>query len=316
MYNGSDLAVIIPTRDRPSKLIELLESFSRQSIICQRIIIVDSGENIEDVLLTYRNVLHLEYYRTEIPGQISQRNLGLLKLTKSTQLVCLFDDDIVLHDGAIEAMLSFWNNLCPYDTAGVSFNIVNVPVERHNFITGLIGQTGPQAGKVLRSGRNTSIAHIKQSIKTEWLCGGATVWRQEVLLTHPHILSDSRWAIYEDLIYSFPIGKKLPMFVCAEAKLDHNHVYREYGLRHYSYLGYSETLWRFVFVKANADLSVSYFFWNQFAAILGRFFLSLFKFQIYQLYFIKGMFMACITAFKLNTLTDFSISSIAKYISK
>jgi glycosyltransferase involved in cell wall biosynthesis len=316
MFTGNDLAVIIPTRDRPSKLMELLESFCRQSIICQRIIIVDSGENIENVLQAYINVLHLEYYRTDNPGQISQRNLGISKLTNSTEFVCLFDDDIVLHDGALEAMVSFWNNNCPHNTAGVSFNIVNGPIESHNFITGLIGQTGPQAGKVLRSGRNTSIAHIRQSIKTEWLCGGATVWRQEVLLQYPHMLSDSKWAIYEDLIYSFPIGKIFPMFVCADARVDHNHVYREYGFRHHSYLGYSETLWRFAFVKSNSDLSVSYFFWNQSAAILGRFFLCIFKFQIYQLYFIKGMLMACVIAVKLNLSTDFSISSIAKYISK
>ena len=42
-YLIQDLAIIVPTKDRPQKIRTLLESIERQNVSCGRIIIIDSG---------------------------------------------------------------------------------------------------------------------------------------------------------------------------------------------------------------------------------------------------------------------------------
>ena len=53
-YSCNDIAIIIPTKDRPQKICNLLESIALQKTIPRRIIIVASGQNIEDKVLNPR----------------------------------------------------------------------------------------------------------------------------------------------------------------------------------------------------------------------------------------------------------------------
>lgn len=279
MYSSADVAIIVPTKDRPQKIRNFLDSLVSQTQYCKRIIIIDGGNSIEDVVKNYSNRLPVEYYACNPPGQIRQRNMAISKLDGRTSLVATFDDDIVLFPNALEKMLFFWNEKCPVETAGVSFNIVNCEPEKHHFLKGLIGLTGPEPGKVLKSGRNTPILNIRSDIQTQWLCGGATVWKQSILIANTYAVKDAKWAISEDLIFSYPIGKRYPMFVCADAKVNHEHVYDHKIKRKYRYYGRTETLWRFNFVASNVELSLGQFYWNQFATIIGRFLLGVVKFN-------------------------------------
>lgn len=293
MYNSLDIAIIIPTKDRPHKIRNLLNSIHNQTVPCRRIIIVDSGDSILSVVNLFSTILPIEYYQTDLPGQIRQRNMAISKLDDRTKLVATFDDDIVLYPDSFEKMLNFWNFHCPSKTAGVSFNVVNCDPDKHSFIKGLIGLTGPLPGKVLQSGRNTSIVNLRSNIQTEWLCGGATVWRQKILQFYPHEIKDAKWSIYEDLIFSYPIGKKYPLFVCADAKVNHEHVYDQNIKQKYYYLGSVETLWRFAFVRSNLELSFVWFYWNQLATIFGRILLFLIKGEKKHFQFCLGQINGC-----------------------
>ena len=152
----------------------------------------------------------------------------------------------------------------------MSFNIVNMPAERHTWLTGFIGLTGPKPGRVLPSGRNTAILSVTEDVPAQWLCGGATVWRQVILREFNNRERYARWAMAEDLLFSYPIGKLYPMFVCAAAHVRHEHVFDHNIRMKYRYYGRTETLWRFAFVESHPELSRAAFLWLQVSTIVGR----------------------------------------------
>jgi glycosyltransferase involved in cell wall biosynthesis len=215
-YTGLDLAWLIPTKDRPDHVRSLLDSLAAQTLPCGRMIVVASGANIEDVVTPYSARLPVAYFHCEPPGQIRQRNLGIARLDASTPLVGLLDDDLMLEPDALERMIECWNRIEP-DAAGVGFNIVNAPAYRAPWPASRLPQ--PRPGRVLRSGYNTRIDAIEHDIRTQWLGGGYTVWKREILEKYRQPELKTRWAIGEDIRFSYPVGKRHPLYVCAAAKV-------------------------------------------------------------------------------------------------
>jgi glycosyltransferase involved in cell wall biosynthesis len=255
-YRTQDLAILIPSKDRPKEVERLLQSIVSLDCIVGRVIIVASGQDIQEVMMKFKTLLPLEYYRSE-PGQIKQRNLGIAQLDEKTRLVATMNDDVMFHKDTVSKMIAFWNSVEP-ETAGVGFNIVNRKAHHHSWLKGFFGVSVPEPGRVLKSGINTPITNVKESIRSEWLNGGATVWRQEILKTHPHREIQSRWAIYEDLIFSYPLGRKHPLYVCHGAQVKMKDVAMQNETpKLYEYQGKSQFLWGLYFVLNNNNLSVT-----------------------------------------------------------
>ena len=216
-YSGHDLAWLVPTKDRPEHVRGLLASLAAQTVPCGRVLIVATGTNIAHVVESFRDRLPVEYFHSETPGQIHQRNLGLAQLDARTPLVGFLDDDLVLDPDALERMIECWNAIEP-DAAGVGFNIVNAPPYRASWLARLVlGE--PEPGRVLPSGYNTRIDAIARDMRTQWLGGGYTVWKRAVLAEYRQPELKTRWAIGEDIRFSYPVGKRHPLYVCAAARV-------------------------------------------------------------------------------------------------
>lgn len=84
-------------------------------------------------------------------------------------------------------------------------------------------------GKVLKTGYNVSIQSISDNIRSEWLGGGYTVWSTNILRLFKQDSIKTRWAIGEDVRFSYPVGKIFPLFLCSSAKVRHEHVYDQYA---------------------------------------------------------------------------------------
>ncbi|MBF0234037.1 MAG: glycosyltransferase [Desulfamplus sp.] len=259
-YKPSDLVFIVPTKDRPGKITRLLGSFTRQSVMCGRIIIIDGGESIEGIVKNFKNALPVEYYRCVPPGQIRQRNMGISLLDDKTKLVGSLDDDIVLEPNAVAEMINCWN-FKVRETAGIAFNIINIEKVDKGFFRRLFLYSSLKPGQVLISGATTQICPTDHDIKSQWLCGGATVWRLEILNKFQHREIKSRWAITEDLIFSYPIGKEFPLYVCANAHVKHEHVHDFTKNRLHQFVGKSTSLWRFYFVMSNSGVYLYAYLW-------------------------------------------------------
>ena len=286
-YSGKDLAIIVPTKDRPGKITDLLNSLKNQSISCGRIIIVDSGQDIKNIVDSFSDTLPVEYYRSSVQGQIFQRNMGISKLDDSTRLVCSLDDDIVVEPEAIKSMIQFWND-CEPETAGISFNIINSPPFKHTWLKAFIGMSSSEQGRVLSSGYNVAHAPVAKDIKTQWLCGGATVWKKEILKKFINREVSSKWAICEDVIFSYPIGKTYPLYVCADAKVRHEHVYDHKAKMKYRYYGKTIVLWRLFFVESNPELSKALYFWMVFWQISIRLSAGIFLLRLHEIEYAFG----------------------------
>lgn len=287
MYTGQDLAFIIPTKDRPEKVKKLLDSLALQTESCGRVIVVDSGESVRDVVMGFSDRLPVEYHICNRSGQILQRNMGISLLDERTSLVGSLDDDVVLEPRALESMLSFWNK-CEPNTAGVSFNIVNNPPYRHSWARAVIGMSSPQQGQILRSGYNVPGSPVTTDLRVQWLCGGATVWRQKILKKFIHNEIYSSWAAAEDLIFSYPIGKEFPLYVCVDARVVHEHSYDHRVKMKHRYYGRTVTLWQLYFVESHAELSRMFFFWMVLGQIAARCVLGILSFQIRHIQFAIG----------------------------
>jgi glycosyltransferase involved in cell wall biosynthesis len=248
---------------------ELLDSICRQARPCGRIVIVDGGESIAAVIAEYEGRLPVEHHLCHPPGQIRQRNMGIALLDERTPLVACLDDDIVLEPGALDAMIAFWNQ-CDADTAAVGFNVINNGREPRNWLRGLVGLSGPEPGRVLSSGFTTASSPADRDIRVDWVPGGATVWRLDLLKSNVHRPLPGKWAIGEDVIFSYPIGRERPLFVCAAAKVRHEHVFDYRVKRPQRFHGYTQTIWVFYLVEANHTLSRARFLWSIVATAAAR----------------------------------------------
>jgi glycosyltransferase involved in cell wall biosynthesis len=287
-YTSDQLAVLVPTKDRPHKIRLLLQSLVAQTRPSGRIIIVDGGDSVASVVAEFADRLPVEHHVCTPPGQIRQRVMGIGLLDERTPLVALLDDDIELSPSALEEMVAFWNRIEP-ETAAVSFNIVNTPPEPNTPLRRLFFLAGRRPGQVLRSGMCTSNCQVTDDWRVEWVCGGATVWRAEVLRQFPQRVLPSKWAIAEDIAYSYPVGQQLPLYVSSRAQVRHEHVFDYRVNRPHRFHGYTQTLWLFYFVESNRGLSRAAFLWMTVGVATGRMLAGLLG-RPHHLQFARGQF--------------------------
>ena len=262
IYKTTDLAIIIPTKDRPFQVKRHLESLVEQNCETGRIIIIASGEDIKEIVFSFKKKLPVEYYRSD-PGQIKQRNLGISKLNNTTKLVATMDDDAIYCKNSIIEMINFWNENNS-DIGGIGFNVVGLPSHKHTLIKSLLGFSVPEAGKILKSGWITPITNVSKNIKTEYLHGGTTVWKQTILKKNINHEINNPWAVIEDIMFSYPIGKKYPLYVSSKSKVKIEEIINDVNSRFYFKRGESFFLQGLYFIVENNSLSVSKFLINKF----------------------------------------------------
>ena len=267
---GRQLAIITPTKGRHKQLSAMLEKLSLQTVKPGQIIIADGGRDAGNVVAVYQGFLPVHWLDCPNPGQVIQRNLALTYLEDEIRAVLYLDDDIQLEPDAIENLLEFWNSK-PREPAGVSLNLTNMPQQPDNFYRHLFFMATDKKGRVHKSGYNTPIVGLNESIESQWLIGGATCWRRDILRNFRNQEIPSRWAITEDLMFSYPVHKAGEnLFVCASAKGAHIDDTPTETFKAGIFRGNSAVLWRYLFVIAHAELSSPMFFWMVLGQIPGR----------------------------------------------
>lgn len=270
-YIAREMAVLVPTKDRPGHVHRLLESLERQVAGAGQIIVVDGGESVEDVVRSFEGRLPVEWHPCLPPGQIRQRKLGLKKLAPYIRLVSLFDDDMVLDPYAIQKMISMWNSVEP-ETAGIGYNLVNCPKHIYRKHYAAFFMSSPRAGEVLTSGFVTPLGNIDSNIQVQWLGGGYTSWRRSIVTEIAQEEISTRWAVGEDVRFSYPIGKNQPLYVCASAKVQEENL-GDYALPE-NLAGYQGRKWalaQLYLVSQHKELSTWRCLWMIFGSTLLKF---------------------------------------------
>ncbi len=198
----------------------MLTSLRAQSRRPDQIVVVDGSEKpVEGVVASFGDMA-VEYVRCIPPSLARQRNAGMAKLGPQISVAGYLDDDVVLEPDAIERMNAFWES-APSDIGGAAFNIVNNPVPKVMFLKQLFGIDSRKPGRVLASGFPSSIPPQTTRIETDWLFGGATLWRRHVINEFTY----DEWFIgtgfMEDIEYSFNVRGRYRLVLVAEARLVH-----------------------------------------------------------------------------------------------
>jgi glycosyltransferase involved in cell wall biosynthesis len=198
----------------------MLTSVARQTRRPDQVIVVDGSEPAVRAVVEEFASLPIEYVRVFPPSLARQRNAGMQRLRRDISLAGYLDDDIVLEADAVQRMLEFWEH-SDADIGGASFTITNNPRPGALSLKQMFAIDHAQPGRVLSSGFASSITPQATDAQTEWLYGGATVWRREVIESYPY----DEWFIgtgfMEDIDFSYTVGARYRLFVVARARLAH-----------------------------------------------------------------------------------------------
>ncbi len=214
------LALVVPTKDRPDDLRKLLSSLAAQTRQPEQLIIVDgSNPNIRHIIAEFPG-LAVDYVRVYPPSLSQQRNAGMQRLNPDITLAGYLDDDIVVEAQAIEAMLKFWST-ADDNVGGGAFNITNAARPNWIRLKTLLLVDATQPGRMLPSGYPSTIGVQPADLETDWLYGGATVWRRDIVNRYAY----DEWFIgmgfMEDVDYSFSVREEYRLKVVSGARLAH-----------------------------------------------------------------------------------------------
>ena len=265
----SEVAVLIPTRNRPEKVVKLLDSLMSSSIKPSQIIIVASGEDIKHYIKRFEGYFEITYKHTEISGQMAQKKIGITLLNEKNNWCLFLDDDLVVDPTAIERALEEVNSRVQERVLGVGFSLpmTSRAQSASGFtlrVGNLFGIHTNSPGKVLRNGHATSYLQMEEVTNTEWL-NGASMWQKSVLKSYGNGVPSTKYAACEDLIFSYPLHKIGQLIFVPQAKL----AFQDYELSDFNSLTIFESAsyWRYYFVSQNG-LSRIAFFYGQFGRIL------------------------------------------------
>lgn len=236
MDNLPKVSVVIPTRDRPKDLAELLSTLFNQIYPPLEIIIVDdspvgSAKQVVNSFSSKFNSIRYElrYVEGSSNGLPAARNLGV-KL--STGDVILFlDDDTLLDRNVISTLAAFFKNTP--SALGVQPRILLSTSHLSN--RRLVGKFKNAVNKVLlltyyeknklrvrRSGASVFPNPLTKVISAQRL-SGCCCYRREVFSALSFDTNLKRWGFMEDLDFSYRIYKKNPssLYVVPHTKITH-----------------------------------------------------------------------------------------------
>ena len=214
------LAVVIPTKDRPEELRRMLTSVRAQTRRPHQIIVVDGSMPDVRAVVDAFPELAIDYVRVFPPSLSQQRNAGMRELEPDITIAGYLDDDLVLEPDAIENMLRFWESAAP-EFGGAAFMITNAPAPRWLAAKSLFGIDGPVPGRMLRSGFPSSFGRPAHNVECDWLYGGATVWRREIIARYHYDEWFLGTGFMEDVDFSFSVREHYRLIVVAQARVAH-----------------------------------------------------------------------------------------------
>ena len=263
------MAYVVPTKDRPDDLRKLLASLAEQTVTPTQIVIVDGSDSDIEWVCKDFPALPLTYVREFPPSLARQRNAGMAALADDIDVAGYLDDDLELAADATERMLAFWKAAGP-QVGGAAFTIVNQPARSRLglWLSRLFLMNGPEQGKMLSSGFATSLMPGKPTQKTDWLYGGATLWRREVVSKYQY----DEWYIghghLEDLDYSFRVSRAYDLYLVADTKV--LHWQRPFTDKGNIVLGRQQMVNRLYFVRKMGCFSRAALVWAQFGILMSN----------------------------------------------
>ena len=218
-------SLIVPTKDRTKKVINLLNQITEKNIFFSEIIIVDSSnEKNKKELIDFISGKKIKLISSK-PSISLQRNLGLKNSNLLNEFIMFCDDDIVFKNQAFQEMDKGINKYI--DVAAFSFNL-DSPIKdnflekiKRSYIVKKIGIYSDQPGKVLRNGWQTKFSNVDKDLEVQWLSTQAVIYRRKKIDSLEFDENLGQYSYLEDFDFSFMLSKKSKLMVISLAKYNH-----------------------------------------------------------------------------------------------
>lgn len=242
--------LIVCTYMRSQPLLTLLESVRSQSLYPTEILIIDGSiGNKTEAVLNESNFKNVQYFKVEEAnrGLTKQRNFGINKSHKTSEIICFLDDDTVLDSKYFETLISTYYTypealaVGGYIANEVQWEKTNSQNDNSKFhfdgwqrnepsrfklrkIFGLLPDTGPGFLPTFAHGRSVSFLPPSGKIYgVEQLMGGVSSYRASVFKTLKFSSYFEGYGLYEDADFSIRLAKTGKLYINTNALLSHYH---------------------------------------------------------------------------------------------
>jgi len=235
--NSQKISIIIPTKDRPQDLARCLESLSNQTLLPDEIIIVDASdmEELDSSVIAKLNKKIKTTHLHTAAGLTHQKNVGVKACTGD--IIFVLDDDVVLKEDFVKEIVDVFDNDSERKVAGVCGRIVSTQkhdsrslrsmlvaaigaVHRAIAVVFLLRKRGD--GTFRASGFPNYPYATSEVKRVEFLPGGLTAWRKEILSEFKFDEKLEGPSILEDVDFSYRVSRKYVNIYTPRAELVHN----------------------------------------------------------------------------------------------
>jgi len=210
------LSLIICTRNRVDLLKNLLSSIVNSQSQPHEIVIVSSGKSIYELVNQYSSLLKIKHLHTKLIGQSNQKKLAFNLLNDDSNWVFFLDDDLELMPTTLTDAFLRIGQVQNENVSGIGTRLID---KSSNFqkLQKRQSNSTRQIGKIKPSGRASKYA-FNSFTSTEWL-NGASIWRKDCLDQYTLPLLNSKYAAYEDVIFSSNVSKNSQLIYDPEIKV-------------------------------------------------------------------------------------------------
>ena len=276
-------SLIIPTRDRPYKVIDLLKYLKSNKIKFFEILIIDSSNKKNcNILKNQSKKFNFKYFHT-YPSTSYQRNFGLHKKNSSTKFVMFLDDDVIFFKNTFNEMnKTIKRYSSSKQVGGFGFTQVQKDINLNYFenvknsrLIDFLGFYSTKPGKVLKSGWHTKILNVKKNVNVDWLYSTACIYNSDAICNFKFNEDFGQYSYLEDLDFSLNLKQiKKRIIISHLAKFQH-----PVNIDRSSFsFGVKEVINRFQIVK-KYNFDIYFFFLFVFLRFLISF-LGIFKFRL------------------------------------
>ena len=229
------ISVVIPTRDRPKDLLELLFALLKQHAPPFEVIIVDdsSSRSVKRIINFFASKFRtigttVKYIRGSGEGLPSARNIGVNEAEGDA--ILFLDDDTILDRNVISIVSDFLDK--HPEALGLQVNIVGSKDKRKlpfaivgNLLNKIfmLGYCEPNKLQVRRSGAYIFPKPLTKIITAQRLSGCCCCYRRRVFNEFKFDEKLKGWANMEDIDFSYRIYKKYPhsLYAIPDATIIH-----------------------------------------------------------------------------------------------
>jgi glycosyltransferase involved in cell wall biosynthesis len=215
-------SAVIPTKDRPESVEATVDVLLRQTLLPERIVVVDASES------AYRPSANLPVELVVLesrPSTSAQRNLGARHV--ETPIVLFVDDDVRLPPDYAEVLLERWTAAGLEAFGGMAGTPAVVPSQRRLARAvrraAMLNYVDPagEAMSLRRSGKVRYVPEPSRAVVVPALGAGATAYRTDLVLAHPFDERFDGYAPGEDLEMAVRVAAAAPLLQTPEVRWTH-----------------------------------------------------------------------------------------------